>query len=528
MNTSNPPCPACNSESTNKNGKRAGGTQRFLCRKCGHRFSELTAGIPLDEPEPQSREERRQDTHVFVLTYCQNNTPIHDGFWDALQSLVRKRNADLLVIKGRYRNPTGPKESKKADQKYWWDERSHEYLWDKREDLCGSLTILGDIRVQPTAVCPLTGLDSVTGGKSGILGHPKIELRTIATPQQALPKTMMTTGACTEQNYSDSKAGKKGEFHHAIGARIVEIRGNNFFTREINALRDGSFIDLDTEYFPDGTNQPAKPAEVLSLGDWHSGMTCPEVINATFGDEGSMCQVLKPKYLVWDDVLDQYGRNHHDKDDPFKSLAMYKDEQYDRGNLENEVLAACWELEHFTAEAERHTGASVTSVVNCSNHDEALTRWIKEGNWKTDPVNAEFYLRTALMMAESVDMKPGGHTCAEAFALWGKQECSSKIQFLGRNDSFYRLDIEHGMHGDVGPNGARGSIVNISKIGVKTVIGHSHTPGIVGGCYQKGTSTVLRLHYTRGPSSWMNSHVVTYANGKRAILTVIDGEWRHG
>jgi hypothetical protein len=61
---------------------------------------------------------------------------------------------------------------------------------------------------------------------------------------------------------------------------------------------------------------------------------------------------------------------------------------------------------------------------------------------------------------------------------------------------------------------------------VKTIIGHSHSPGIDGGCYQTGTSTPLRLDYNKGPSSWLNCHCVLYANGKRSLLPIIDGEWR--
>lgn len=522
----NPPCPDCNGTST-KNGKRAGGTQRYVCKGCGRRFTELTKDTPPEYVEPVSREARRQDTHVFVLTYCQNNTELHDGFWGALGAIIEHRDADLLVIKGRYRNPTGPKESKKADQKYWWDDRVHDYLWDKRDDLCANLTILGDVRVQPTAVHPLTGLDSMTGAKSGILGHPKMALRTIATPQQALPKTMMTTGACTVENYSDSKAGKKGEFHHVLGARIVEIQGDKFFTRELVACRDGSFIDLDTEYLPNGTTRPAERAEALSMGDWHSGMTADHVIDATFGDDDSMCKVLRPKHLIWDDVLDQYSRNHHDRDDIFKGIAMVEDDTYNRGDLGAEVAAACWELNHFTDAAESLAGGPVTSIVNSSNHDEALTRWVKEVDWRKDPQNAKFYLETATLLAGSVRMHEGGHSTKQAFQLWGEIECKDNVKFLGRCDSFVKHGVELAMHGDVGPNGSRGSLQNISMIGVKSIIGHSHTPGILGGCYQKGTSTVLNMHYTRGPSSWMNTHCVLYANGKRALLNMHDGKWRH-
>lgn len=87
-------------------------------------------------------------------------------------------------------------------------------------------------------------------------------------------------------------------------------------------------------------------------------------------------------------------------------------------------------------------------------------------------------------------------------------------------------NIELSMHGDRGPNGARGSRMNLRRIGVKSIIGHSHSPGIEEGCYQVGTNTPLKQEYTRGPSSWLQSDCALYANGKRSLIHIIDGEWR--
>jgi hypothetical protein len=45
--------------------------------------------------------------------------------------------------------------------------------------------------------------------------------------------------------------------------------------------------------------------------------------------------------------------------------------------------------------------------------------------------------------------------------------------------------------------------------------------------YQAGTSSRLDMHYnTRGPGNWAHSHVITYPNGKRAILTMVGPRWR--
>ena len=80
-------------------------------------------------------------------------------------------------------------------------------------------------------------------------------------------------------------------------------------------------------------------------------------------------------------------------------------------------------------------------------------------------------------------------------------------------------------HGDQGINGARGSAVSFTQIGTKSIIGHSHSPCINKGVYQVGTSSRLKLEYTHGASSWLNTHCIIYANGKRTLINVIDGEW---
>jgi hypothetical protein len=116
-------------------------------------------------------------------------------------------------------------------------------------------------------------------------------------------------------------------------------------------------------------------------------------------------------------------------------------------------------------------------------------------------------------------------SCPSPFALWAEQYAPN-LRVLGGDESFRIAGIECGMHGDRGPNGARGSRMNLRRIGVKSVVGHSHSPGIEEGCYQTGTSTHLRLEYNSGASSWLQAHVAIYLSGKRTLLNIIDGEWR--
>jgi hypothetical protein len=98
---------------------------------------------------------------------------------------------------------------------------------------------------------------------------------------------MTTTGAVTVPNYTDSRAGKQGEFHHILGAVVVEIESRKkFHLRHIQARKDGAFIDLNQAYFPDGEIQPTD-ATIVILGDAHYRFADPQVVEGTFGGAGS-------------------------------------------------------------------------------------------------------------------------------------------------------------------------------------------------------------------------------------------------
>jgi hypothetical protein len=171
-----------------------------------------------------------------------------------------------------------------------------------------------------------------------------------------------------------------------------------------------------------------------------------------------------------------------------------------------------------------------TTVVVDANHDRALERWLQEVDYKKDPVNAVFFLECELDWHRVMADNPNAsyHHLREALRREG---VGKDVLFLGPDDPFVLCDdgsggIEHGMHGHLGPNGSRGSPIGLSKIGRRANTGHTHTCMIIDGLYVAGTFTKLRLDYTKGPSSWTHSFIVTYPNGKRTIATIYNGKWR--
>lgn len=460
---------------------------------------------------------------IYVITSAQNETPTFKPGLESLKQYCKHKDSELIVVPFRYKNPTNifsidniNDEVNENNINDWWDEDVLPYLCDSRIELNENLILFADIKIRPTATNPLSGFNSLGGNKSVILGHTKLSLKTIPVTSGSKPKILTTTGCITVPNYTESKEGKKGDFHHSYSAIVVEIDDNIFYIRQLNITNDGSFIDLDYEYTPTGVKK-APPALAIVMGDTHVQHVDPDVLYATFEDKESIYNLLQPKYLVWHDLLDFNSKNHHHKNEPFINYMKHLSQI---NNVKNEVYNA-FEL------VNKYSKNSI-NIFPFSNHPEALTRWIKETDWKIDPTNAEFYLETALVMLKNTKLRKGGTETLDPFTYWGKKILNKPENsiFLSKTQPFLIDDIDVSNHGHLGSNGSKGSIKVYSSLGRKTIIGHGHGPGIEGGSYQVGTSSYYELDYVGGPSSWLHTHCVIYANGKRSLIIIIGNKFK--
>lgn len=513
-----PDCPKCGRKMI-IDGYRSGKT-RWRCRPGGVHCHTTT------NPGTVPRSQRSQKAPIFkrtlggvttlIITAAQNATPVHKPFVAALEQMCEERNGDILCIPLRYKNPTSRWSKSQSNDEVWAPEVTR-YLCNERKKLNSNLIVMGDVKVQPTASSPLSGFEAMTHGESAILGHPKIQSKTVATPQSRMPKILSTTGVATMRNFTDSRAGKQAEFHSTLGALVVEIVGKKFHIRRINAdKKSGSFIDLDRMYGADWTGgrpTEAQPALGIIHGDQHVDSANPKVVKA----QDELSDFLKVQHRIFHDLHDGYAGNPHHAGNPFNAIAKMR---YNRADVKAEVERA------FDFLAKRAAKGRKLIVVP-SNHDDFLTRYIINQDWRSVPGNAEFYLETALAMVRATHMDETGTRYPSPFIYWGRKRFGEElVKFLDRDESFTLAGVELGMHGDKGPNGARGSIKNLRRVGVKSIIGHGHSPGEDEGCMQVGTSTHLRLEYNIGPSGWLNTDALIYANGKRTLIHYIDGEYR--
>lgn len=478
--------------------------------------------IDIEQYHKQYDIVQRTDTRKkIVITSAQNATPVFKPFLNSLKFYCDQEDAELMIIPFRYRNPTSMWTANN-DTDEWWDSSIVPYLVDNYMQIADGLRIMGHIRIQPTAVCPLSGFDTYTGLDSAIFGHPKIQLNTVPTPSKHLPKILTTTGAVTKQNYTDSKSGHQGYFHHSYAAVVVELDKDCFHIRHIQADDKGHFYDLDHKYT--GKQKTASQISGLVTGDSHVEFIDAQVVKATYTNSNSICNVLKPSVVVMHDIEDFYPRNHHHRGNP---LLAYGKQHYGRNNVEQSLQITADFLDTCLP-------VGVKRVVVKSNHDEAFDRWIKEADPKQDPENARFYHYMMYNLMARVTPTATGFSWPDPFEFWCHNPDQftgllnkDDVKFLSRDESYMIDGIEVGFHGDKGPNGARGSTRSFAKIGPKTVIGHSHTPKIDEGVYQVGLSARMDLEYVSGPSSWMQTHCIIYPNGKRTLINIINGKWRN-
>lgn len=446
----------------------------------------------------------------FVITVAQNNTDLHGGAFSALQHFASSIGARLIVCRTYY-NKSGfqhPEHGADADGIFFAPALSP-YFVDYSCILGESGALLvGNANVIPTAKNPLSGFEQL--GKPGqdvIIPAAKIALQCTAALKGGKGKRFFSTGAVTLRNYIQRKAGQVAESEHSIGA--VVVTPTDIRHVEIMPNADG-FAYSTTFYNENGSIRPCHPI-AIQLGDIHAEKMEEDKLE----DIRDMLSELKPRHLILHDLMDFTSRNHHNRKDP-----IFMFEHAVKGSS---VIQDCNKVARLLDTL--HPYADQIHVVE-SNHDLALDRWLKEADPKEDPTNAEFY--HAMMYAYCQKVRSGGSFNALSTALSGFVDAcdvfGNKLNSIIAGVIFHTTDesviiagVEMGHHGHNGINGSKGSPQQYRKLGIPINTGHTHTPSIVGACYTAGVTSSLDMGYNVGASSWRHAHILTYANGQRAI-----------
>lgn len=450
-----------------------------------------------------------QSHKKVVVTSAQNNVDVNQDFLFALEQYCRKNNAALVIIPNRLR-------SQDDGGVVEYDDVLKPYLVENQIEFRDhDLILLCGMKLSPTAVNPLAGKDAQSKGKSVIFGHPQFQLRTLVRGiDRKYPPILSTTGTVTKPNYTNTNIGRQAEFNHAYNALVIEMTDTEFFLRNLNySETHHGFYDMEEWYSAGSANRVNKHVSAIVTGDTHVRYHDKEVYQATFG-KGGLVDTLKPAYLISHDTLDFNSRSHHSTKDQFSEYAKHNNRSH---LVEDELKEALDFLNQTTPDY-------ATNVIVASNHDSHFDRWLKETDIRKDPENAKIFHEISWKMYDFMDKN--NQQVPMAFEAYCVDKLTKKAIFLKEPDTFKLHDIELAYHSHVGPNGARGSIAQFTKLPEKTVIGHSHSPQVNKGCYQVGTSSIFHMGYVRGPSSWDHVHCIIYRDGKRQIIFLRNGKFR--
>ena len=461
----------------------------------------------------------------YIVSAAQNNTYVHQELLANLETLAKYYDAEIIIGTYTYNQNAYGKMSvkqgrdKQKQTELWYDPKIAKYIFDGRLELGKGLVWAGEYNALPTNVNPLAGLESYTGRKSAIFPHAKLAMRSIPTMQGEGVKLNYTTGTITQRNYIQKREGVIAEFHHIYGALLVEVNSEgNWWVRQLNQDEGtGTLQDLNILVKDGKIISKSATVEALTYGDLHGTFAEPSVVKASH----DMLDTLRPKYQFLHDVMEGVSVNPHDRKYKNNHSKFYT---WLRGYHRLDA-----ELKDTVKLLESYDRKFAKTIIVDSNHDDAwLKRWLTEYDYRVDPANAELFLKLQTYMygrIRSGDMPRDISILEYAMSDAGYK---APARFLLADESFLIAGrkIEGGMHGHLGPGGLRGSPNNLSKMARKANTAHTHSTGIFNGLYVAGTSSKLRWDYATGPSAWTNSHVVTYGNGKRTIVTLYNGQWR--
>ncbi|HXN74869.1 MAG TPA: hypothetical protein VN855_00060, partial [Candidatus Acidoferrum sp.] len=443
----------------------------------------------------------------FIVTTAVVGCQVHEGFLDSIQTYCKKNNAMLLVLPA-------------ADPASAGD-------WNLDPDLGAQSIVFNDltlnsnlylcsIKISAKQIDPITGLDRI-GQRNGsfIYASPKQRLKFMSVSNIKYPHAEMTTGAITLPRYLNYDITKKymsertayiANYDHVIGAIIVEIVDNKMFHfRQIQADAKGRFVDLADCY--DGDQVYKMYAEGFSMGDWHSGETDPTAKKAW----KEVIETVKPSKLFVHDGFNGLSVNPHEEHKQIRKAILANKGQL---SLQNELKQFAKDLDEMASwESIREI------IIDKSNHDVFLDRWLEAGSYSKDPNNFAVGVELANAMVKGHNPLQYG---VESAGLKNK----AMVRWLNMDEDYFIAKIQCGAHGHRGPRGSKGNLASMEKSYGQSVTGHDHSPAILRGSYQNGTSSYLKLEYNQGPSDWVHASTIIYPNGMRQIINSFNGNWR--
>jgi len=431
------------------------------------------------------------NTGHFVVTSACAGAVANKPFLSALESYCKLHRAKLLIL------PMRAHRQFLENQPDFYDTVFEKYI--EAGQMIGHFRFNAnlearDFHLNPQQRVPLTGLDTLQG-PSLIVAHPQMHMKLLATGnRQSHSRMLTTTGVCTNPDYQVNRLGTLADLDHNIAALSIQLDGDIFHMRQLIADTDNSFVDLGQRYHSNGTTS-SECATAIVLGDLHPGQHDPGAIAFGLG----LIEMFKPAAVFCHDSFNGHSISHH-----FDKHTVTKAREF--VTLKHELHVTKEILDAIRLKA----GAGKTMIV-ASNHDQWLDRWVEEGRYLKEPQNFKLGLAAAWAMSE-------GNSPLRTLI-----DAENQLHWLSRNEDLHIDGVNLACHGDAGTNGAKGSAGGFAKTHGKMTHGHTHTSSINRGVWSVGTSSLLRMGYNTGASTWDHCHCIQYKGGLRQLVRLVDG-----
>lgn len=468
----------------------------------------------LDANIMRGNETRTRDTlkviggDCFIVTSAQNNTQAASVF-SQLQQLAEQLNAQLLVLPTYY-NKKAFSASVEDDSEYF-DEEIKPYLLDNDAWLHAE----NCVKLAAQASAPLTAKQPINmavtlnnGELCTIVGHPKIQQKTLLKMAGEEIKTAWTTGSCTQFNYLRGRAGSEAENAHGFGATLVQIDplGKPFCTNIVQA-EDGSIMFLDYKHELYQLNVQTYNDPIVTVGDSHFEMFDPQCYD-------QVSQLLKNsgcKLAVLHDIAHSESRNHHNIN---KSSHWYKAKQ-----------TSIFDELKFIIECVNGYAEICDLYLVQSNHNAVIDGWLDSQTVASsimfDTTNSKIFHLLKYLVCEAIDNNENHAGLILAFEnadLTGLPELAKNVRWGSAHIPEVHYNVAFESHGHKGANGAAKGLTT-GRIAQSMCLGHTHSPEISymtsrGGIVTQGTTGKMDQGYNRGGgSSWAQASLITHSNG---------------
>lgn len=422
----------------------------------------------------------------LVITSIQDGSSLNLEALETLEYYCRYNKAELVILWGKAldKREVFSREVSDKINKYL----ATDVVFERDKSI-----IIHDYMLSPYIKNPLIHLDKLsTKAHMIITGSTKQYMQVLPYKQEDLPRIAYTTGTISNIYYDDSASKQLDADFGTVGAIILEKNSKNVYYPRNLIYKDGEIRDLDKIY----TKVGIKTNEIsgIVLGDMHF----PEEDGEELNNVVNFIKKYNIKNVFLHDVASWESINHHEA---YNFLDKIRNVTQDTVSLEIEYEAVMTKLKDFSEKLKKQH----IYIVH-SNHDDFIIKWLNDGNFIKDPLNAIFGAELFI-------------TYCQGDSIYTKFSEIKNITFLPHNTKFELEGFQLGEHGDKGLSGAHGNPKLFTKAFTKTVTAHTHSPMIFENSIVVGTNSKLKLRYNQnGFTNWAHANVILHKNGTYQML----------